>query len=602
MVLGIKLLSKNKWVALLIFVILSLLFLFPIFNNFTNWGVHDWDQHYFYNGVPRRTILEFKQFPLWNPYYCGGTPMLANPQSAFLSPVYILILLFGAAQGLKIGIIVHFIIGLYGMFLLSKHFKLGKFSSYLPAVIYIFSSWFTLRMLAGHTIYMPMAFIPYVFLFYLKGLKETKYSFISALFLAIMILGGGTYPFYFIMIILGIYSVLILFKNLSKNEEWIKAFRPLFNLFLIIILVLLLSAIKVLPAYSFMKGSDIGTEDIQYYSSSIFFKSLLGREQRPWIMETEFGLQHDESDENYLINRLMGKVPWAWHEYGAYIGIIPLLLFLFSFLYYKKLWPLQTIALVLLALTFGKAMPFNLWNLIRQFPYLNSLHGPSRFIMPFMFLLAIISGYALSRFEKKNLKYKGINVSRIIVLLIVVIVFIDLLLVSSPILRNMFSREAIKIDTSQYPNFMQILSSDKYFSQYPNFLQNLGTVNCYERVHLTTRIMPKFFDDGREVEEFKGDAYYPELNKTAEQVYFSPNKLKVKVDVDKKTLLVINQNFHPAWKAKDKKVFGYNGLIAVEVNPEDEMISFYYLPNSFIIGLIVSVLTLIVGVLMYGRI
>ena len=511
--------------------------------------------------------------------------MLANPQSAFLSPMYLLVMLFGTVQGLKLEILFHFIIGLYGMFLISKHFKLGKISSYLPPIIYIFSSWFTLRMLVGHTIYMPMAFIPYIFLFYLKGLKEIKYSFISALFLTIMILGGGTYPFYFIIIILGIYSLLV---SVKKN-----AFKPLLILALIVVAALLLSAVKVIPVYSFMKGSDTGTEDIQYYSSNIFFDSLLGRTQEPWVMEQEFGLQHDESDEEYLVNRLMGKIPWAWHEYGAYIGIIPLLLFILSFLYYKKLWPLQVTAIVLLMLTFGKTLP--LWNLLRKFPYLDNLHGPSRFIMPFIFLLAIISGFTLSKLEKRNIRYKKFNLSKLIPLLIIIFIFTDLLLVNYPIIKNMFPKEAVKINTKDYPDFIQVLSSDKYVSQYPNFLQNLGTANCYERIHLTTKVMPAFFDDGTLVEEFRGDAYYPELNKTAEQVYFSPNKLKVKVDVEEPTLLVINQNFHPGWKVKDKKVFGYNGLIATEVTEKDEMVSFYYLPGSFIVGLLISLVSLVAG-------
>jgi hypothetical protein len=414
-----------------------------------------------------------------------------------------------------------------------------------------------------------------------------------------MILGGATYPIYFIMIILGIYSVLILFKNLSKNEEWKKSFKPIISLLIIIFLVFLLSAIKVFPIYMFMKGSDTGTEDIQYYTTNLFFSSILSRTQSPWIMENEFGLQHDESDENYLINRLLGKIPWAWHEYGAYIGIIPLLLFLLSFLYYKKLWPLQVTSIILLMILFGKTLPF--WNLLRKFPYLDNLHGPSRFIMPFIFILAILSGYILSKFEKKNIKYKKFNISKLLSLLIIVFIFIDLLLVSYPILQNMFSKESINIDSSQYPNFIQIFSSDKYVSQYPNFLQNLGTVNCYERIHPQIRVTPQVIDDGTLIETFKGDAYYPELNKTAEIISFSPNKLTIKVNVNNPALLVINQNYLPGWKAKDKQVSSYNGLIAAEVTENDKEINFYYLPNSFIVGLIVSILTLVLSITFFKK-
>ena len=65
--------------------------------------------------------LEFKQFPLWNPYYCGGNAMLANPQSSFLNPLFIFVLTFGEIIGLKLLIFIYLIIGLFGMFLLASY-------------------------------------------------------------------------------------------------------------------------------------------------------------------------------------------------------------------------------------------------------------------------------------------------------------------------------------------------------------------------------------------------------------------------------------------------------------------------------------------------
>ncbi len=47
---------------------IALVFTLPIFRNFDYWGVQDWDQHFFYQVVARRSILQYRQFPLWNPY------------------------------------------------------------------------------------------------------------------------------------------------------------------------------------------------------------------------------------------------------------------------------------------------------------------------------------------------------------------------------------------------------------------------------------------------------------------------------------------------------------------------------------------------------
>ena len=64
-----------------------------------NWGILDWNEHFLYHGVPYQSIIEHGQFPLWNPYSCGGNPMLANPQSRFLSPLFLIDLAFGVVVG-----------------------------------------------------------------------------------------------------------------------------------------------------------------------------------------------------------------------------------------------------------------------------------------------------------------------------------------------------------------------------------------------------------------------------------------------------------------------------------------------------------------------
>lgn len=65
--------------VVLLFFVLSLVFVGPILKGMYMHGILDWDQHFFYHAVPRATLLEHHQFPLWNPYQCGGNILLANP-------------------------------------------------------------------------------------------------------------------------------------------------------------------------------------------------------------------------------------------------------------------------------------------------------------------------------------------------------------------------------------------------------------------------------------------------------------------------------------------------------------------------------------------
>jgi len=102
---------KKNWFALVIFILISLVVVSPIFKNITYWGTNDWDQHFFYYESARKSIIEYKQFPFWNPWYCGGNALLAHPESSFLYPLFIINLLFGTVVGLKIQIFLHLIIG-----------------------------------------------------------------------------------------------------------------------------------------------------------------------------------------------------------------------------------------------------------------------------------------------------------------------------------------------------------------------------------------------------------------------------------------------------------------------------------------------------------
>src|SRR5260370_36206419 len=64
-------------------------------------GFSDWDQWYESQWVAWRTIFTFREFPFWDPYRCGGMPLLGHPESHFLSPLFLLTALFGPIAGLK---------------------------------------------------------------------------------------------------------------------------------------------------------------------------------------------------------------------------------------------------------------------------------------------------------------------------------------------------------------------------------------------------------------------------------------------------------------------------------------------------------------------
>lgn len=93
--------------------------------------------------VPSKVFLaeELKQgrFPLWNPYLFSGTPFFADINLAVLHPLNLLYLVLPPFRALTVGILVLFLVGSLGMYVLGRTLKLGSFPSLVGAVVFGFS-------------------------------------------------------------------------------------------------------------------------------------------------------------------------------------------------------------------------------------------------------------------------------------------------------------------------------------------------------------------------------------------------------------------------------------------------------------------------------
>ncbi len=569
-------------IPLAVFSILALIMLSPIFINFGYWGLHDWDQHFFYHGTAAITMLKFHQFPLWNPFYCGGNPYLANPQSPFLTPFFPLLLIFGTVAGLKIQALLYFLIGLIGMYFLSKELKITGYAAFIPPIVFMLSSWYSLRVEVGHTTFFPFALIPLVFLFYLKSLKEKYYIIFAAFFMSWMFLAGGVYPLSFTAVFISIYA---LFDAIETRKG-----KPLVILALMFLLVILFSAVKLLPMIEFTTSLGYKLEDREFNNLALLIKGILSRNQDIEMQNELIGRKSSLSTEEKQSGSLKGTIPWGWHEYSAYLGIPALLLFLFAFTKFRENWKLIALSVIFLVLALGSFSFIPLWDILRNIPFFSSIHIPSRFVIMFVFCASLLAGKSAS--EIKFLRNK------LIMIALIAIITIDMMLVSMPALSIAFPVKPLNIDTYQYYDYAQIyINSDVIISQYPNMLQNLGTWNCYERIHLKQKSVPQLLDVNGTNPYFIGNAYFADMSETPKRSdtsesfdfsYFSPNKIVVEFSTDSQKTLVINQNYYTGWKAKNKEVFSYNGLIAAKVSSGEKKVEFYYLPNSFLIGLLIT--------------
>ncbi|MBI2141781.1 hypothetical protein HYU16_05165 [Candidatus Woesearchaeota archaeon] len=600
------------FIAVAVSLAAAFLFLQPVLSNMGNWGLYDWDQHSFYHESARVSLLTFNQFPLWTPYYCGGNVLLANPQSPFLSPFFVFVLLFGAVSGLKLEAFIYLAIGLSGTFLVARKLGCSSLASAFAAVVFMFSSWFAVRVVIGHTTFFPFALLPLVFLFYLNSVSaqatvqhRIRWIIASAVVLALAFLSGGIYPFYAAVTLLALYSLL--------DSAAMKKIFPVAAVAAILALALLLSSIKVLPVIDFTSGV-AAEKDTQLISAGIVFNSFLSRDQA--IPQNDLNTGRDlvpEGRQKYL-DTLAGKIPWGWHEYSAYLGIIPLLLAAVAIVNYRKNWKLILSAAFFLLLALGTYLPFAPWQLLRELPFFSSLHGPSRFVIVFVFFVALLAAKALS-----SLKIPGNRkVQAAVAAALCIIVAADLLLVSRPLLSTAFPLQPLETKSTNLgsPEFIQMLSSVPELAQYPNLLQGIGTLNCYERLHLRIRAMPQFVD-GEPYPGFVGNAYIFETNESLNFSEFTPQRILLRLSGIPKAeealtagnvselTLVINQNYYKGWSFNglSGEAGSHRGMLAALIRKGDlgKTVAFSYASRPFAFGTIISLFTAIAAIAAFWR-
>lgn len=568
--------SGKSWVVFYIFSILSIFFCYKIFINFSYLGTRCWDQFVFWNAVPRITILQFRQFPLWNPYVNGGNVLLAHPHSPFLSPLYTLVILFGPVIGLKLQLVLHLIIGMIGMYLLGAYYSFAKLARYLIAFLYMGSSVYFLHMAEGHTEWFVMAFVPWLIYCYLKSFEKKYYIISGIFFLSLIFLGGSVDVFTILLVLMPIFALLKSIQN--------KAIKPLEMLIYIYVGTFLLCAIKIIPMLEFIINYPRFADSNDCIRLSTLIRMLIDRNQA----------LYNVLDKEILI-KLFG-IKFRWHEYGSYIGIIPLLFAITGpFFGFKKYWPVIVMALVSLFVSLGYCSPINLWSLLHKMPIYNNLKVHSRFIMGFIFFSSILSGLTFSKLEQFYIKRK--KPLRIIPIAILVFIFFDIWNTNAPLLKNASLIPPIRMEKSisfvqkyKKANFLNIRNS--LSSLYPILLSNAGNLEGKEVMNIIRGSAMIVSEDG-----YRGEAYLYNKKGNATIEYFSPNKIVVNVNALEQDILVLNQNFHKGWKAKAGR-FIYNtqekeGLLSFPINKGQAKIVLFYLPGSFLIGSVLSLLFVI---------
>ncbi len=384
------------WLVGLGSVLFALIFSYRMLGHLRTPGLAwDWNANLEMAWAAWYSVVRLHKFPLWQPWICGGYPILAHPESRVLTPFFLLTLIFGPVVGLHVEVIAHIAIGCAGAYVLARTLGMSPVGSIACAGTFMGSSWYYLHMAVGHVVYLGYVYAPWIVaLFYLtsgltKGasprLNVIMMLWAAALLALVFFEGGTVYPLPHIFLVLSVLAVFLAVQHLS--------FRPLIALLGIAILTVIISLPKLIPMLLTINAS----------------RPWPHNELNPLSLMVQFLFSRDQMVERVPIT------PWGFWEYGAYICPIFAAFAVVGVLSnFRRGW----LWLILSGLLFITAMgdvgfamghlgEYTPWVQLHRLPLWSEMRLPSRFLIMFTFCIGVLAGFGadwLSSFKPALVK------------------------------------------------------------------------------------------------------------------------------------------------------------------------------------------------------
>jgi hypothetical protein len=318
-------------------------------------------------------LFHQRELPLWNPTYYCGVPFLANPQWGILYPGNALFFLIPSGWSFTATLVLHSVIGSWGLYLLARHITQNRYAAMLAALLYLLGG-YTWAHYAFGAFLLTLAWVPFVY-FWFERYMETQrsvYVLAAGAGLALQILSGTPQLTYYSVLS---YLVLVVVRGVGewRGGEGVKGLRQ--------------------PAIFFLGMSVIG----------------LGLSAPQWLASLRFiaeckrsaGLSMAEVKTGTLS---LGQLWCAFTggtgfpedaETTAYIGLFPLFLAIFGALGCSRrgLGAYRIIALGSILLMLSALAPF----FYHWFPLYRHFHDPKRILGILMIVVSLLAACGLCR-------------------------------------------------------------------------------------------------------------------------------------------------------------------------------------------------------------
>lgn len=344
------------------------------------------------------SIEKIGQLPLWNPYSFGGTPLLANFQTAAFYPLNILLFIFPFATGWSLLVMFQsFLSGIF-LYLYLRKMRVSEFSSAFGGTIFAFCG-FSIAWLEWNTLAQTALWLPLILLAEEYLLEKISYKWMIVFIFAqcAAFFAGHLQTFFYMILIYDSYLIarVIQITNAEKqkNHFWKRAWEKYYPFILCGVVVILITFVQWFPTIQFVLQSARGDDQLNAWQQAGWFI--------PWQNLAQF-ISPDFFGNPTTLN-YWGV--WNYGEFIGYIGLFPLILSLFALFYRRDKKTFFFGILFFLSLLFSLPTIFAQIPYLLQIPFL-STSQPTRLLFVTDFSLAILSALGLDFYIKSENKLK----------------------------------------------------------------------------------------------------------------------------------------------------------------------------------------------------
>ena len=517
-----------------------------------------------------RTWVQYRELPVWEPWFCGGIPALGNIQNNALSPVFSLTFVFGLMPGIRLGWLLYLVAGMEGTYQYARRFGVRGAGAVLAGVLFALSGRFAQSFYDGQPVFLGFELAPWVLLSQVAGLRSWGAAAGGALAMTVVFLEGGAVATPLLGLALAVGMVGHTIDALVRRHvAW---WRPLAVVAVMALLTVGLSAVRLLPVA----------------------ETVL---TRPRVWEG-----HESYDVPHLWAMLFEPVTDGGYEGPgtSYVGVFAAIAFLTALVRADRpAWRLAAWAAALGWLAMG-SQKLGPWDALQYLPVLKNLRCPFRLTFLLGLVTAIGAGRALWLCER-DLRAQAATwagrsaigrrrLGRVVavgagVLAAGVALGLGFAVARQPFVFNAARVAAVPTKgTARWGEqpFRQSLGNRWHAHVWPAV--HLGSLGCFEEQPFPTS--PALRAD-LPAEEYLADAGAGQVQRRA----WSPHRIELAVDLRRPALLIVNQNDHRGWRTDAGTKVTHQGLLAVQLPAGRRIVTLRHRDPLVYAGLGLSALT-----------